>query len=87
VIKRNHRNQSDLRCSQATLHVEHNEGNGARHPNDASPGQARASPYAPGKKHCPHHPHARWVRFDPSGQAWCDKLDCWDCYVRRFDGG
>jgi hypothetical protein len=20
------------------------------------------------------------VRFDPSGQAWCDKLDCWDCY-------
>jgi len=32
------------------------------------------------KNHCPRHPHARWVRFDPSGQAWCDKLDCWDCY-------
>jgi hypothetical protein len=29
---------------------------------------------------CPHHPHARWVRFDPAGQAWCDKIDCWDCY-------
>ena len=22
----------------------------------------------------------RLVRFDPAGQAWCDKLDCWDCY-------
>jgi hypothetical protein len=32
------------------------------------------------KARCPHHPHARWVRFDPSGQAWCDKMDCWDCY-------
>jgi hypothetical protein len=20
------------------------------------------------------------VRFDPTGQAWCDRLDCWDCY-------
>jgi hypothetical protein len=20
------------------------------------------------------------VRFDPAGQAWCDRLDCWDCY-------
>ncbi len=32
------------------------------------------------RERCPHHPHARWVRFDPAGQAWCDKLDCWDCY-------
>src|SRR5579875_445323 len=32
------------------------------------------------KQCCPHHPHALKVRFDPSGQAWCDKLDCWDCY-------
>ena len=29
---------------------------------------------------CPHHPHVQLVRFDPAGQAWCDKLDCWDCY-------
>ena len=29
---------------------------------------------------CPHHPQARLVRFDPSGQAWCDKMDCWDCF-------
>ena len=20
------------------------------------------------------------MRFDPAGQAWCDKLACWDCY-------
>jgi len=20
------------------------------------------------------------VRFDPAGQAWCDHLECWDCY-------
>jgi len=32
------------------------------------------------RKRCPHHPHAQLVRFDPAGQAWCDKLDCWDCY-------
>jgi hypothetical protein len=32
------------------------------------------------RKRCPHHPHARLVRFDPAGQAWCDRMDCWDCY-------
>ena len=32
------------------------------------------------RNHCPHHPQARLVRFDPSGQAWCDKMDCWDCF-------
>ena len=32
------------------------------------------------RNHCPHHPHARLVRFDPTGQAWCDRMDCWDCY-------
>jgi hypothetical protein len=32
------------------------------------------------KNHCPRHPHAQKVSFDPSGQAWCEKLDCWDCY-------
>jgi len=20
------------------------------------------------------------VRFDPAGQVWCDRMDCWDCY-------
>ncbi len=32
------------------------------------------------KNRCPHHPHAHLVRFDPAGQAWCDKLECWACY-------
>ncbi len=80
VINRNHRNQSELQCLEATLQVERSEGDIALDPNDASPGKARASPVAPGKKRCPHHPHARWIRFDPSGQAWCDRMDCWDCY-------
>jgi hypothetical protein len=80
VINRNHCNQSDLLCSQETLRVDHNESNTALHANDASFGKARASPYAPSKKRCPHHSHARWIRFDPSGQAWCDRMDCWDCY-------
>jgi hypothetical protein len=80
VINRNQRNQSDLPCSMETLRVEHNEGKLAFDRNVSPPGKARASPYSPGKKRCPHHPHVRWVRFDPSGQAWCDKMDCWDCY-------
>jgi hypothetical protein len=33
-----------------------------------------------GRNRCPHHPRGRLVRFDPAGQAWCDRLDCWDCY-------
>src|SRR6266567_1308890 len=80
VINRNQRNQSDLIYLQAALRVEQNESNTALHANDASFGKARASPYAPGKKRCPHHPHARWIRFDQTGQAWCDKMNCWDCY-------
>ena len=32
------------------------------------------------KMRCPHHPHEKRVRFDPTGQAWCDRMDCWDCY-------
>jgi hypothetical protein len=27
-----------------------------------------------------HHLRARLVRFDPTGQVWCDRLECWDCY-------
>ncbi len=80
VINRNHRNQSGLPRSKATLQFEQSESDSALHTNDASSGKTRASPYAPGKKRCPHHPHAQWIRFDPSGQAWCDRMDCWDCY-------
>lgn len=32
------------------------------------------------RNHCPHHPRERLIRFDPAGQAWCDRLECWDCY-------
>jgi AAA domain len=32
------------------------------------------------RNRCPHHPQAQFMRFDPAGQAWCDKMDCWDCY-------
>jgi hypothetical protein len=32
------------------------------------------------RNRCPRHPQARLVRYDPSGQAWCDKMDCWDCF-------
>ncbi len=74
------RNQSDLQQSQATLWVERREGDSDLDTNNSSPGKARASPFARSKKRCPHHPHARWIRFDPSGQAWCDRMDCWDCY-------
>ena len=32
------------------------------------------------QQQCPHHPQERRVRFDPTGQAWCNHLNCWDCY-------
>jgi hypothetical protein len=32
------------------------------------------------RNRCPHHPRAHLVRFDPAGQAWCEKLECWDCF-------
>ena len=32
------------------------------------------------KMRCPHHPQERQVRFDLTGQAWCDQMNCWDCY-------
>jgi hypothetical protein len=76
AINRNQRHHCDLQCSQVELHAV----NDAPYLNHESAGRARASPYDHDKKRCLHHPHARWVRFDPSGQAWCDKMDCWDCF-------
>lgn len=32
------------------------------------------------RNRCPHHPRARMVHFDPAGQAWGDRQDCWDCF-------
>jgi hypothetical protein len=80
VINRNHRNHSDLHASQTTFRAERHERDNAPETNNTSPGKARASPVVQVKMCCPHHPHARWIRYDPSGQAWCDKMDCWDSY-------
>ena len=80
AINRNHRNQSDLQHSQAALQVERREGDIDLDTNDSSPGNARTSPFARSKKRCPHHPHARWICFDPPGQAWWNRMDCWGCY-------
>jgi hypothetical protein len=80
VINRNHRNHSDLHASQTTLRDERHKRDNAPETNSTSAGKARASPVVQFKMRCPHHPHARWIRYDPSGQAWCDKMDCWDSY-------
>jgi len=54
---------------------------------DEGPGRANSTTQAEQntivrrqKNRCPHHPQERLVRFDPAGQAWCDRMDCWDCY-------
>ena len=80
VINRNHRNHSDLHASQTTFRAERHQSDNAPDTNNTYPGKARASPVVQDKMRCPHHPHARWIRYDPSGQAWCDKMDCWDSY-------
>jgi hypothetical protein len=80
VLNRNHRNHSDLHASQTTFRAERHERDNAPVTNNTSAGKARASPIVQVKKRCPHHPHARWIRYDPSGQAWCDKMACWDSY-------
>ncbi len=74
VINGNH---SDTPASQTTLPVGNTTGG-----SDAadSPWKTQAAIAGVSKNYCPHHPHARWIRFDPAGQAWCDKMECWDCY-------
>jgi hypothetical protein len=54
---------------------------------DEGPGRANSTTQAEQntlvrrqRNRCPHHPQERLVRFDPAGQAWCDRMDCWDCY-------
>ena len=76
VINRNHRNQRNQNHKQTSAV-------GAR---DACSYEADNTAWEEQKvtaiqrNCCPHHPHVQLVRFDPAGQAWCDKLDCWDCY-------
>ena len=73
VINRNQCNQ--LTASERPVEVQ-----GVPH-NEANQGTATVPVEAtPPNNRCPHHPRARMVRFDPAGQAWCDRLDCWDCF-------
>ena len=77
VISFINRNHSDTPASQTTLPVGKTTGG-----NDAVEASWKTQAAAAGvsKNYCPHHPHARWIRFDPAGQAWCDKMECWGCY-------
>ncbi len=73
VINRNQCNQ--LPTSERPVEVQDTP------PYEANQGAATVPvESAPLRSRCPHHPRARMVRFDPAGQAWCDRLDCWDCY-------
>jgi hypothetical protein len=80
VINRNHCNQSDFRHAEAVLQSESYDKDCTIENNNTSPEKVRASHVTHSKKRCPHHPYARWVRYDPSSQARCDKMDCWDRY-------
>ncbi len=77
VINRNQRNQrNQLPSSEPPTEVQ------AMLPGEADQESAGTTPHeaSPQWNRCPHHPRARMVRFDPAGQAWCDRLDCWDRY-------
>jgi len=82
VINRNQRNQCN-HCNQRhqiyepTASVEVREASSDGADNTAREEQQEAFLQ---RNRCPHHRHAHLVRFDPAGQAWCDKLDCWNCY-------
>jgi len=80
VISVINRNQSEVISSQTMLEVENIESDVPVGASDEPPEKDHASTSITSKNRCPHHPHARWVRFDPAGQAWCDKIDCWDGY-------
>jgi len=75
----NQRNQS-VASSRVRLPCEDTEGDLVCHVTD-EPLQIQQACVSPVQRNrCPHHPHTRWVRFDPSGQAWCDRMDFLDCY-------
>ena len=75
VINRNHGNQSPM------LQDETNDNNpaGVNGTHERRKKEKVEVPAA-NKARCPHHPYARRVRFDPVGQAWCDRMECWDRY-------
>ena len=80
VINRNQRNQLEVTSPRVVHRVGSTEGDPALGATNGSSDTERIDTSAMSKTRCPHHLHARWVRFDPSGQAWCDRMDCWDCY-------
>jgi hypothetical protein len=80
VINRNQCHQLGAASPQTMLQVEDIEGDVSVDATNERPEKDQVRTSVTSKNRCPHHPHARWVRFDPAGQAWCDKIDCWDCY-------
>ena len=75
VITRNQRNQCHQLTTSEPLTEENQALREAEQAAQGEPGGTSAQ-----TQHCPHHPRARLVRFDPAGQAWCDHLECWSCY-------
>ena len=71
--QRNHCNQFQQQKATGEVH----DGNPSKE-DTATPGAQTDALVE--RNRCPHHPQARLVRFDPAGQAWCDKMDCWDCF-------
>jgi predicted Zn-ribbon and HTH transcriptional regulator len=76
VINRNQCNQrNQLHISETSLDIRDRHLGEGDQGAGTEPGEATLQ-----RSRCPHHPRARLVRFDPAGQAWCDRLECWDCY-------
>jgi hypothetical protein len=80
VINHHQRNQRN-QCHQLQPPASQEEVSGAYTSMENSmPHTEQSNGLMQEKMHCPHHPQERRVRFDPGGQAWCDRMDCWDCY-------
>lgn len=79
VISVINRNQSDAPPPPGALPDEDTE-DGSADDVTESPGKEQTDTAVVNQNRCPRHPHVRWIRFDPAGQAWCDKMECWDCY-------
>ncbi len=76
LVNHPRRERSEVSVPAIVSQKEEARGDIARHAMEGVPRDTGTG----SKQRCPRHPHAQKVRFDPSGQAWCDKLDCWDCY-------
>jgi hypothetical protein len=79
VINCHHRNQRN-HCNQFSEQIAFGEVHDAPFDERGTFTQEEQRDGSLERKLCPHHPQARLVRFDPAGQAWCDKMDCWDCF-------